>query len=86
MKKFFFALTFIAVTTFACQQAQTSTEQQPATAVEHSHEGHDHEGHDDDAQNHDGHDHYACPMACEGEKYYEEPGKCAVCKMDLAKI
>lgn len=29
---------------------------------------------------------YQCPMKCEGEKTYEEPGKCPVCKMDLVKI
>ncbi|MBK9337833.1 MAG: hypothetical protein IPM98_15290 [Lewinellaceae bacterium] len=26
---------------------------------------------------------YACPMKCEGEKNYEQPGTCPVCKMDL---
>lgn len=26
---------------------------------------------------------YQCPMKCEGEKMYEEPGTCPVCKMDL---
>lgn len=26
---------------------------------------------------------YACPMKCEGEKTYEQPGTCPVCKMDL---
>jgi len=27
---------------------------------------------------------YACPMKCEGEKTYEQPGTCPVCKMSLA--
>ncbi len=26
---------------------------------------------------------YVCPMKCEGDKVYNEPGKCAECKMDL---
>ncbi|MFB9057123.1 SCO family protein [Mariniflexile ostreae] len=29
---------------------------------------------------------YQCPMQCEGEKVYYEPGSCAVCKMDLEAI
>lgn len=28
---------------------------------------------------------YHCPMACEGDKTYDKPGKCPVCKMDLTK-
>lgn len=26
---------------------------------------------------------YVCPMKCEGEKTYEEPGSCPKCGMDL---
>jgi len=26
---------------------------------------------------------YECPMHCEGDKTYDEPGKCGICKMDL---
>lgn len=29
---------------------------------------------------------YQCPMKCEGEKTYNEPGTCPVCKMDLQKL
>ena len=29
---------------------------------------------------------YQCPMQCEGEKTYAEPGACPVCKMDLKKV
>lgn len=29
---------------------------------------------------------YACPMHCEGEKAYEKPGSCPVCKMDLVVV
>jgi len=29
---------------------------------------------------------YQCPMKCEGEKTYEEPGVCPVCNMNLAPV
>lgn len=29
---------------------------------------------------------YQCPMKCEGEKTFTEPGTCSVCKMDLQPI
>ncbi|MDO9276379.1 MAG: heavy metal-binding domain-containing protein [Lutibacter sp.] len=29
---------------------------------------------------------YACPMKCEGEKTYDQPGSCPKCKMDLKKM
>ncbi len=28
---------------------------------------------------------YYCPMKCEGDKTYSEPGSCPVCGMDLVK-
>ena len=29
---------------------------------------------------------YQCPMKCEGEKIYDKPGTCPVCKMDLELV
>ncbi len=29
---------------------------------------------------------YQCPMKCEGDKTYDQPGTCPVCKMDLKQI
>lgn len=29
---------------------------------------------------------YQCPMKCEGEKMYDNPGKCPVCKMNLEVV
>ena len=29
---------------------------------------------------------YQCPMKCEGDKTFDQPGTCAVCKMDLALL
>ena len=51
----------------------TTTEQTDAPHATGTHEHHDHA-------------HYQCPMKCEGDKTYEEPGACPVCKMDLAEV
>ncbi len=29
---------------------------------------------------------YQCPMKCEGEKTYNEPGDCPICNMHLAPV
>jgi len=29
---------------------------------------------------------YQCPMKCEGDKTYSEPGRCPVCGMNLAPV
>ena len=29
---------------------------------------------------------YQCPMKCEGDKTYHEPGACPVCNMDLKEV
>ena len=29
---------------------------------------------------------YSCPMKCEGEKTYDQPGRCPVCKMKLKEV
>ena len=29
---------------------------------------------------------YQCPMRCEGEKTYSQPGKCPVCNMKLVPV
>lgn len=29
---------------------------------------------------------YQCPMKCEGDKTYQEPESCPVCKMDLKEV
>jgi Cu(I)/Ag(I) efflux system membrane fusion protein len=52
-----------------------------------------------DAHSAHGHDHgdmppatpslaakYFCPMKCEGEKTYDQPGRCPVCKMKLKEV
>ena len=48
-----------------------------------------------DKTDHSGHDHakmekaetvHACPMKCEGEKTYAEPGDCPKCGMALTKV
>ena len=29
---------------------------------------------------------YRCPMGCEGDKIYDEPGRCPVCNMELVPV
>jgi len=29
---------------------------------------------------------YQCPMKCEGEKTYDQPGNCPVCNMKLVPV
>ena len=29
---------------------------------------------------------YQCPMKCEGDKTYDEPGNCPICNMHLAPV
>ena len=51
-------------------------------------------GHGHDHQNHTEHDgsgtssgsKYYCPMKCEGEKVYDQPGNCPVCHMKLVPV
>jgi len=43
----------------------------------HDHHHHDHHNHQHAA--------YYCPMYCEGDKTYDQPGNCPVCGMDLLK-
>lgn len=37
----------------------------------------------DQTNNQDQNSTYKCPMECEGDKVYSEPGKCPICEMDL---
>jgi len=29
---------------------------------------------------------YQCPMKCEGDKTYDKPGTCPMCKMELKEV
>ena len=60
----------------------------------HNHQAHEHQEHKADLHNHNAHGHiaaagstgvYYCPMRCEGDKTYEQPGDCPVCGMHLVK-
>ena len=54
--------------------------------------GHGTHNHDNAGNSHSGdNEHqpankYKCPMKCEGDKTYDEPGKCPVCNMNLKLI
>lgn len=59
-----------------------STEHQlEGMEAEHQHDMDDQHEHGDIAEAH-----YQCPMKCEGDKTYDEPGNCPVCKMELKKV
>ena len=77
------ALTFFIGTT-ACggDAEETSTETEVETTTEEqSHEGEEAHEHTHEAVAAS----YYCPMECEGDKTYEEPGSCPVCGMDLVE-
>lgn len=59
--------------------ACTNSETKESATDEHMHE----HGEMDNAEMADAK--YACPMACEGDKTYDEAGKCPVCNMDLTQ-
>lgn len=53
-----------------------------------SHHEHQHDHHKDHKHEHSktsGKGNYYCPMRCEGDKTYDEPGDCPVCGMNLNK-
>jgi hypothetical protein len=58
--------------------------------MEH-HEG-DMDEHHEDGEHMDGEDHaemhaqYQCPMKCEGDKMYDEPGNCPACGMEMKEV
>lgn len=52
-----------------------------AVEAPHQHEHDDHQKHE--KHEHQDGDQYYCPMLCEGDKLYDEPGNCPECGMDL---
>jgi len=66
-------------------------EEEAATYHQHAHEHHHEETtavipiHKQDHQVYDS-DKYYCPMFCEGDKLYDDEGRCPVCKMHLKKL
>ncbi len=61
------------------------TKEMKHSATSHkTHQSHDHHGHNHDGgHTHSGNVEYYCPMGCEGDKTYPEPGNCPVCGMNL---
>ena len=60
---------------------QESHDSHSAGGSSHGHHDHNHKGEKPTK----GKDKYYCPMRCEGDKTYDEPGSCPVCGMDLKK-
>jgi protein SCO1 len=69
------AIAFISFTACGDNAATTNEGQTPATGQETT-TGHQHE---------EGMV-YQCPMKCEGELVYDQPGRCPVCKMELKPV
>jgi len=51
---------------------------------DHHHHNHHHDQGSSKTEDHEGGSYY-CPMLCEGDKKYDQPGDCPVCGMDLEK-
>lgn len=78
MKKLILSLTIILSTSLmftSCGEGEKNPE----------HGKYHHDGSDEHAAEHaaEGKINYQCPMQCEGDKVYDSPGQCPVCKMDL---
>ncbi|MDX1940947.1 MAG: heavy metal-binding domain-containing protein [Saprospiraceae bacterium] len=52
-------------------------------ATTEEHKDHDHDAATEQPKATEAAEVYHCPMECEGEKTYDEAGKCPVCGMDL---
>ena len=79
-----FAAGSITLTGCGNSANKKSTEHQhEATEAEHQHDKMDQQQHESGEM---AEAHYQCPMKCEGDKTYDEPGKCPVCKMKMKKV
>ena len=69
---------------------ETEEEHDPGLKHKHSRHQDSHKDHDPQGRNGresriEGKGKYYCPMRCEGDKVYDEPGDCPVCGMHLKK-
>ena len=62
------------------ENRQNVNHQNKATEGEHQHDTDEQHKHDDITTSD-----YQCPMKCEGDKTYNNPGNCPECKMKLKK-
>ncbi len=75
-----------------CPACGMPLEQIPGSPPAGEHAGHDAAGHSDATQAGAGAapapaaTRYFCPMKCEGEKTYDQPGRCPVCNMRLTEV
>jgi len=85
MKQLIFILTVVLSVGLMfsnCSEGEKTTHSNPAEHGKYHHNGEkEHEHHEKHAA--EGEVNYQCPMECEGEKVYDSPGQCPVCKMDL---
>jgi hypothetical protein len=83
MKKLILSLTIILSTGLIFSSCAEGEPRMDETNPEHG--KHHHNGAEDHHEDHaaEGEINYQCPMECEGEKVYDSPGQCPICKMDL---
>jgi hypothetical protein len=85
MKRLILSLTVIlsvGLIFSSCGEGETNMDE---TNMEHGKYHHNDEKENEHYEKHaaEGDANYQCPMECEGEKVYDSPGQCPVCKMDL---
>lgn len=81
MKKinlFISVILFLGIALTSCNDAKKEAKKEESTI---DHGDHKHKKSEEVAMAH-----YQCPMKCEGEKTYDKPGSCPVCKMDLKEV
>ena len=87
-------VSFAIILASSCTNTDSSNENtQDAVQTEETSSSEPSTGNEEKIESHEGHEHgdatamtYQCPMKCEGDKTYEQAGKCPKCGMDLAEV
>lgn len=72
------AMAFLSLTAMSCKD----TKKEAANDAMHSEMNHENSVEHNNMASKT----YACPMKCEGDKTYDDPGQCPKCGMDLKAI
>ncbi|MCB0409326.1 MAG: hypothetical protein KDD29_03850 [Flavobacteriales bacterium] len=82
------ALLFVlgSATFIGCENAENHEDEQHMEHMDGEHHEDMGEHHDEEMHGEEQHAMYQCPMKCEGDKMYEEPGQCPKCGMDLKEV
>ena len=87
-------VSFAIILASSCSNTDSSNENtQDAVQTEETNSTESTTENEEKMESHEEHEHddavaktYQCPMKCEGDKTYDQPGKCPKCKMDLAEV